>query len=222
MSGKAEWSGLTLIRDLNRVDYTDALIRQKQFTKHRTESSIDEVWLLEHDPVFSLGQNSKSEHLLAAGDIPVVQSDRGGQVTYHGPGQLVVYLLLDLKRKGLGIRQVVDGMESAVIELLMSYGLFAEAKRSAPGVYIEGAKICSLGLRVSRSCTYHGLSLNVKMDLEPYSRINPCGFPGLAMVDLYGLGTKVVMTKIKQDLVRLLLEQFGYHPQTPTGWTHGF
>lgn len=213
---------MVVIRDLNRVDYSDTLVRQKSFTRQRTETSIDEVWLLEHDPVFSLGQNSKSEHVLAAGDIPLIQSDRGGQVTYHGPGQLVVYLLLDLKRKGLGIRQVVDGMESAVIELLGSYGLFAEARRSAPGVYIDGAKICSLGLRVSRGCTYHGLSLNVKMDLEPYSRINPCGFPGLKMVDLYGLGTEVVMTELKQDLVMLLLQQFGYQHQTPAGWFHGF
>jgi lipoyl(octanoyl) transferase len=222
MSGEVARSDLAVIRDLNRVDYSETLVRQKNYTRQRTETSIDEVWLLEHDPVFSLGQNSKSEHVLAVGDIPLVQSDRGGQVTYHGPGQLVVYLLLDLKRKGLGIRQVIDGMELAVIELLASYGLSAKAKRSAPGVYINDAKICSLGLRVSRSCTYHGLSLNVKMDLEPYSRINPCGFPGLTMVDLCGLGTKVDMTEIKQDLVMLLLRRFGYQHQAPAGWFYGF
>jgi len=222
MSEKAGRSDLAVIRDLNRVDYSDTLVRQKNYTRQRTPTSIDEVWLLEHDPVFSLGQNSKPEHVLAVGDIPLIQSDRGGQVTYHGPGQLVVYLLLDLKRKGLGIRQVVDGMESAVIELLASYGLSAEAKRSAPGVYVDEAKICSLGLRVSRSCTYHGLSLNVKMDLEPYSRINPCGFPGLTMVDLHGLGTEIAMTEIKQGLIMLLLQRFDYQHQTSEDWLHGF
>ena len=134
MPGKAGRSDLAVIRDLNRVDYADTLVRQKNYTQRRIKTSMDEFWLLEHDPVFSLGQNSKSEHVLTVGDIPLIQSDSGGQVTYHGPGQLVVYLLLDLKRKGLGIRQVVDGMELAVIELLASYGLSAEAKRSAPGV----------------------------------------------------------------------------------------
>ena len=222
MPGKAGRSDLAVIRDLNRVDYADTLVRQKNYTQRRIKTSMDEFWLLEHDPVFSLGQNSKSEHVLTVGDIPLIQSDRGGQVTYHGPGQLVVYLLLDLKRKGLGIRQVVDGMELAVIELLASYGLSAEAKRSAPGGYVDDAKICSLGLRVSRSCTYHGLSLNVKMDLEPYSRINPCGFPGLTMVDLFALGAEVDMTEIKQELVMLLLQRFDYQYQTPAGWVHGF
>jgi lipoyl(octanoyl) transferase len=213
---------IVAIRDLNRLDYADTLMRQKNFTRTRTGSSVDELWMLEHEPVFSLGQNSKPQHILAPGDIPVVQSDRGGQVTYHGPGQLVVYLLFDLKRKGLGVRQVVDGIESAVIDLLGYYGLPAEAKKSAPGVYVAEAKVCSLGLRVSRGCAYHGLSLNVKMDLEPYSRINPCGFPGLAMEDLHGLGVEVSMADVKQELAQRLLQRFSYRHQTPEGWCHGF
>jgi len=222
MSVKTPLMETVVIRDLNCLDYADTLMRQKKFTRQRTESSVDELWMLEHDRVFSLGQNSRPQHILAPGDIPVVQSDRGGQVTYHGPGQLVVYLLFDLKRKALGVRQVVDGIESAVIDLLGSYGLPAEAKKSAPGVYVAGAKVCSLGLRISRSCAYHGLSLNVKMDLEPYSRINPCGFPGLAMQDLFGLGVEIAMADLKQDLAQRLLKQFAYRHKTPEDWYHGF
>ena len=143
------------------------------FTEQRDDSSNDELWLVEHPPVFTVGLNGKPEHLLAPGEIPVVHTDRGGQVTYHGPGQIVVYLLLDLKRRRLGVRQLVNIMEQAVIALLAQYGIAARSRRDAPGVYVDGAKIAALGLRVRHGCSYHGLSFNVEMDLTPFQRINP-------------------------------------------------
>jgi lipoyl(octanoyl) transferase len=154
------------------------------FTDRRNPATPDEIWLLEHPPVFTLGQAGRPEHLLDPGEIPVLQVDRGGQVTYHGPGQLVLYLLLDLRRRRLGVRQLVSLMEQAVVGLLGSYGIGASARRDAPGVYVEARKIASLGLRVRHGCSFHGLSLNVNMDLAPFQRINPCGYPGLEVTQL--------------------------------------
>lgn len=159
----------------------------RRFTDERSAESADEVWHLSHSPVFTLGQAGKPEHLLMPGSIPVVQTDRGGQVTYHGPGQLVLYLLFDLRRLKWGVRHMVDQIESSLIELLAAYGISAHAKKEAPGVYVGEAKIASLGLRIRKGCSYHGLSLNVAMDLEPYQRINVCGYPGLAVTQMADL-----------------------------------
>jgi len=158
------------------------------FTDSRTADTPDEIWLLEHEPVYTQGQAGKPEHLLHRTDIPVVQSDRGGQITYHGPGQLIAYLLLDVRRKGLGVRELVTALEQAVIRLLAGYGIAAVAKPDAPGVYVNGAKIASLGLRIRRGCSFHGLALNVDMDLSPFLHINPCGYAGLAMTQCRALG----------------------------------
>lgn len=174
--------------------------RMRDFTRERTASSADELWFLEHPPVFTLGQASKPEHLLAVGDIPVVQTNRGGQVTYHGPGQLVVYCLLDLTRRGYGIRTLVTRLENALIATLASFDIEARAKREAPGVYAGDKKIASLGLRVSAGRTYHGLALNVAMDLSPFSRINPCGFRGLEMTQVSELGGPASLNAVAERL----------------------
>lgn len=179
------------------------------FTESRTPDTPDEIWLLEHPPVFTQGMNGKPEHLLAPGDIPVIPVDRGGQVTYHGPGQLVVYLLLDLRRRGLGVRQVVSAMEQAVITLLHGYGIESKARRNAPGVYVNGQKVASLGLRVRRNGTYHGLSLNVDMELEPFGRINPCGYHGMAVTRLRDLGVSDSPADVAEKLLPLLCQQLG-------------
>lgn len=172
------------VRRLGTVDYGETWDAMREFTDSRDAASADEVWLLQHPSVFTQGQAGKAEHLLLPGDIPVVQSDRGGQVTYHGPGQLVVYLLLDIRRRRMGIRDLVDLIEQSIIALLAGYGVSAQSLRDAPGVYVGDAKIAALGLRVRRGCSYHGLSLNVDMDLEPFARINPCGYEGLAVTSL--------------------------------------
>lgn len=171
-----------VFRNLGLQDYTRVWQAMQQFTDQRNSESVDEIWLLEHSPVFTQGQAGKAEHLLFPGDIPVVQVDRGGQVTYHGPGQLVAYVLLDIKRRNLGVRQLVTMLEQILIQLLARYGILANARPDAPGVYVNGAKIASLGLRVRKGCTFHGLALNVNMDMEPFSRINPCGYAGMQMV----------------------------------------
>lgn len=177
-----------LIRRLGLQTYAPVWRDMQQFTEARNADTPDELWLLEHSPVFTVGLNGKAEHLLHPGNIDVIQVDRGGQVTYHGPGQVVLYLLLDLRRHGLGVRALVNLMEQAVIGLLADYGITAVARQDAPGVYVDGAKVASLGLRVRRGCSYHGLALNVDMDLEPFGRINPCGYPGLAVTQLRDLG----------------------------------
>ena len=176
----------------------------QDFTQSRDASTRDEIWLLEHPPVFTLGLAGKPEHVLNAGDIPVVQIDRGGQVTYHGPGQLVVYLLLDLRRRTLSVRELVRRMEAALISLLADYGIRAERKAGAPGVYVNGVKIAALGLRVRRGASYHGLALNVDMDLEPFSRINPCGYPGLAVTQTKDLGVRDSIQEVSDRLLRHL------------------
>ena len=178
----------------------------QDFTQSRDQATPDEIWLLEHPPVFTLGLAGKPEHVLDAGDIPVIPVDRGGQVTYHGPGQLVAYLLLDLKRRGYGVRELVRRMEEAVIGLLAEDGIAAERKSGAPGVYVDGAKIAALGLRVKRGCCYHGLALNVDMDLEPFSRINPCGYPGLAVTQTKDLGVRDSIQEVSDRLVKHLFE----------------
>jgi lipoyl(octanoyl) transferase len=160
----------------------------QRITDTRDADTPDEIWLLEHPPVFTLGLNGDPGHVLAAGDIPVVQIDRGGQVTYHGPGQLVVYPLIDIRRAGLGVRDLVTALERAVIDYCASLGITAECRKNAPGVYVEGRKIASVGLRIRRGASYHGLAFNVNMDLEPFQRINPCGYAGLQMTQLAALG----------------------------------
>jgi lipoyl(octanoyl) transferase len=177
-----------VIRRLGRVGYEPTWRAMQRFTAERDAATADEIWLLEHPPVFTLGANASRAHLLAPGDIPVVQIDRGGQVTYHGPGQLVVYPLIDLKRLGLSVRGFVTALERAVIGLAAGFGIAAEGRRGAPGVYVGGDKLASVGVRVQRQGSYHGLALNVGLDLEPFSRINPCGYQGLKMTQLSVLG----------------------------------
>lgn len=188
MTGEGSIGPALLVRRRGLSDYSAAWAEMRAFTDGRTQDTPDELWLLQHPPVFTLGQAGRAEHLLDPGEIPVIQTDRGGQVTYHGPGQLVAYLLVDLRRGGLGVKGLVHLLEGAVIGLLAGYGIEAEARADAPGVYVAGAKIASLGLRVRRGCSYHGLSLNVDMDLTPFLRINPCGHPGLAVTQLADLG----------------------------------
>lgn len=173
-----------VIRQLGCVAYEPTWHAMQHFTQTRDADTVDEIWLLEHPRVFTQGQAGKAEHVLAAGDIPVVQVDRGGQVTYHGPGQLVAYILVDVRRAGQGVRDLVTSIENSLIELLSQYGVSAQAKPDAPGVYVAGKKVASLGLRIRRGCSFHGLALNVDMDLQPFQRINPCGYAGMQMTQL--------------------------------------
>lgn len=198
------------LRQLGRVDYTRTLESMRAFTDARDETTPDEIWLLEHDPVLTLGQAGKREHVLSVGEVPLVQSDRGGQVTYHGPGQLVVYLMLDIRRLGIGVRDLVTGIETAVIELLADYGIEATARPEAPGVYVDGRKIAALGLRVRKGRSYHGLSLNVDMDLAPFTLINPCGYQGLEVTQLADLGVDEGLSTVGERLVNQLMRQFRY------------
>ena len=179
------------------------------FTDARTEDTPDQLWVVEHDPVFTLGQAGKPEHVLAAGDIPVVQVDRGGQVTYHGPGQIVVYPLLDLRRLGIGVREYVCRIEQAIIDTLDEWNITAQRQEGAPGVYVAGAKIAALGIRVRRGCTFPGLSFNVAMDLEPFHRINPCGYAGLRVTTVLDLGGPSSMADVQAVLLTQLARQFG-------------
>ena len=173
-----------IVRDLGHVDYLPTIEAMKAFTQARGVETPDELWVLEHPPVFTQGIAGKEEHLLAPGEIEVIRTDRGGQVTYHGPGQIVVYVLCDIRRAKLGVRDLVTGLEHAIIAFLSEFGLVAEADPRAPGVYVSGEKIASLGLKISRGCSYHGLSLNVNPDLEHFGRINPCGYAGLRVTSL--------------------------------------
>ncbi len=181
-------SGAPRIRHLGQVDYETTWRRMQQFTDARSAQTPDDLWFLEHPRVFTLGLAGRREHLLAPGDIPVVHTDRGGQVTYHGPGQLVVYALIDLKRAALGVRDLVTGLEQSVIRYAAQLGITAAARREAPGVYVQDGKLASVGIRIRRGASYHGLALNVNMDLGPFGRINPCGHAGLAMTQLADLG----------------------------------
>jgi lipoyl(octanoyl) transferase len=199
-----------LVRQLGLRDYQDTWEQMQRFTNERSADTTDELWLLEHPPVFTLGQAGKHEHLLNPGDIPIVQADRGGQVTYHGPGQLIGYLLLDLRRAGLGIRQLVTLLEQSIITLLEDYSIPSEARRDAPGVYVHGRKIAALGLRVRRGCSFHGLALNVDMDMEPFSRINPCGYEGLQVAQIRDLGGPIALDHIGIDLAKHIGRQLNY------------
>jgi lipoyl(octanoyl) transferase len=206
-----------VVRYLGQVDYLPTLKAMRDFTAARDVATADEIWLLEHPPVFTQGQAGKPEHVLAAGDIPVVQVERGGQVTYHGPGQLVVYLMLDIRRLDLGVRELVSTMERSLVGLLASYGIVAAPRADAPGVYVGSSKIASLGLRIRRGCSFHGLALNVDMDMQPFQRINPCGYAGLAMTQLRDHMTGApVMLEVGQRLEQILLQELGY-AQTPAG-----
>lgn len=197
-------------RRLGRRDYESVFNAMRAFTESRDATTPDELWWVEHPPVFTLGVAGKMEHLLAPGAIPVIRSDRGGQVTYHGPGQLVVYCLLDVRRLGLSVRALVTTLERAVIELLAGHGLAAHARSHAPGVYVEDAKIASLGLRIRQGRSYHGLSLNVDLDLEPFTRINPCGYPGLRVTQLRDLGVELTPAAAAGELLPLLGRHWGY------------
>jgi lipoyl(octanoyl) transferase len=177
-----------VVRHLGRVDYASTWHAMQRFTAERDAGCADEIWFLEHDPIFTLGMNARRAHLIAPGEIPVLQIDRGGQVTYHGPGQLVVYPLVDLKRAALSVRDLVSALEGAVINYAAQLGIRAHRRDSAPGVYVDERKLASLGIRIRRGSSYHGLALNVDMDLEPFDRIDPCGYPGLKMTQLADLG----------------------------------
>ncbi|MGA0734137.1 MAG: lipoyl(octanoyl) transferase LipB [Steroidobacteraceae bacterium] len=190
-----------IVRHLGRVPYLSTWQAMQRFTDERTSKTPDEIWVLEHDPVFTLGMNADPVHVLAAGDIPVIKVDRGGQVTYHGPGQLVVYPLIDLRRAALGVRDIVTALEQAVILCMARYGISATTRPKAPGVYVDGAKIASLGIRVRRGASYHGLALNVSMNLEPFERINPCGYEGLTMTQLSALGGPSDLLCVAADLL---------------------
>lgn len=195
------------VRQLGLRDYQSVWQEMQQFTDARGPDTRDEVWLLEHPPVFTLGLNGKPEHILDAGDIPVVKCDRGGQVTYHGPGQLIVYLLLDLRRRELGVKTLVNKIEQAIIDLLQAQNINGQRREAAPGIYVNDAKIAALGLRVRRGCCYHGLSLNVDMDLQPFSRINPCGFEGLATDQLANHTATAELHTTGIDLIHQLKRQ---------------
>ena len=199
-----------IVKKLGRQDYEPVWKAMHKFTDERTEEDADQVWLVEHNPVFTQGQAGKAEHVLNAGDIPVIQSDRGGQVTYHGPGQLVAYFLINIRRKKFGVRDLVTHIENLVINTLKAYNIDSAARPDAPGVYVDGKKICSLGLRIRRGCSFHGLALNVDMDLSPFQRINPCGYQGMEMAQVSQLGGPSELENVEQQLIQELVELLGY------------
>ena len=196
-------------RDLGLCAYEPVWRDMQQFTDTRDDAVADEIWFCEHEPVFTLGINAAEEHLLAPGDIPVVQIDRGGQVTYHGPGILMIYPLIDLRRANIGVRDLVTALELSVVDLAAEYGVEAAADPKAPGVYVAGTKLASIGLRIRRSCSFHGMALNVDADLEPFSRINPCGFRDLEMTDLKRLGGDSDVAVVREKLLPHLLGHLG-------------
>ncbi|MDP2788122.1 MAG: lipoyl(octanoyl) transferase LipB [Pseudomonadota bacterium] len=198
---------MPIVKRLGLVEYEPTWRAMQDFTAARTSDTPDEIWLLQHPPVFTLGMAGKREHLLADIGIPVVAIDRGGQITYHGPGQIVIYLLLDLRRRGYGIKELVRRMEQAIIDVLAAYGIAAERLAGAPGVYVAGAKIAALGLRVKNGCTYHGLCLNVDMDLTPFQAINPCGYAGMAVTQISDLNTQPSPQQAGEALLARLLRQ---------------
>lgn len=203
-----------VIRQLGLVDYEPTWRSMQRFTDERTPTTPDEIWLLEHPPIFTLGMNANPAHVLAPGSIPVVRIDRGGQVTYHGPGQLVVYALIDLRRAALGVRDLVTALERSVIDLAEEFGILAECRRGAPGIYVAGRKLGSVGIRVRRGASYHGLALNVNLDLEPFQRIDPCGYRGLEMTQLSLLHGPESVPAAARSLLPHLLNRLGLN-----GWS---
>ena len=208
-----------IVRDIGLQDYAHVWQAMKTFTDSRTPETCDEIWLLEHHPVFTLGQNGKPEHVLNAQNIPLLQVDRGGQVTYHGPGQLVVYFMLDLRRKNVGVRQLVTAIEQGVVASLAEYDIQAAPKAEAPGVYVDGAKIASIGLRIRRGYSYHGLAFNVDMDLTPFTQINPCGYKDLTMVQCRDLGGPENLSAAKVHFIKHFTQLLGYNPTTTLATT---
>jgi len=204
------------IRNLGLTDYEPVWRDMQAFTDRRDADTPDEIWFTEHQPVFTLGVNANRAHLLAPGDIPVVQIDRGGQVTYHGPGQLMIYPLLDLRRAGIGVRLLVTALEQSAVALAREFGIAAASRCDAPGVYADGVKFASVGLRIRRGASFHGMALNVSMDLEPFGRINPCGFTDLAVTDLATLGADTDLADARERLARAFLEQLGLEDRAVT------
>lgn len=198
-----------IVRQLNRQDYEPVWQAMQHYTDTRDENAADEIWLVEHNPVFTQGQAGKEEHLLMTGDIPVVKVDRGGQVTYHGPGQQVLYVLFNLRRLKIGVRELVTWLEETVIDTLNDFGIKAYAKADAPGVYVDEKKIASLGLRVRRGCSFHGLALNIDMDMEPFLRINPCGYAGMEMLQTKQINGPQTLEEASTGLVKHLVKKLG-------------
>jgi len=201
------------VRRLGPADYEPVWRAMQVFTDQRDDATADELWVVEHPPVFTQGQAGRPEHILAPGDIPIIQVDRGGQVTYHGPGQVVVYPLIDVKRLGMGVRELVSGIEQVIIDVLNGYGVEAELVEGAPGVYVNGVKIASLGLRIRKGRSFHGLAFNVDMDLEPFQRINPCGFADLKVTHLSAFTDSPAMREVEDRLVSGLSKVLGYNEQ---------
>lgn len=210
MRDLATAAGRLRVRQLGVVPYIPAWQAMQRFTQERNAETPDEIWLLEHPPVFTQGQAGKAEHILQPGGIPVVQVDRGGQVTYHGPGQLMAYLLVDIARKKTGVRDLVSAIENALVDALAGWGIVAAPRPDAPGVYVEGCKIASLGLRIRRGCSFHGLALNVAMDMAPFSRINPCGYAGLAMVQVSDYTPGVSVETASRQVLAALRRHLDY------------
>lgn len=207
-----------IVRQLGVQPYTPVSLAMHHFTDQRNTRTDDELWLVQHHPVFTQGQAGKAEHLLMPGDIPVIQSDRGGQVTYHGLGQQVMYILIDLKRRRLGVRELVTTMENSVVQTLAHFGITAYARADAPGVYVDGRKICSLGLRIRKGCSFHGLALNIAMDLSPFLRINPCGYAGLEMTQVSDLSPGAAPDDVSPVLVDAFLQPLHYAERETVNW----
>ncbi|MBG6247477.1 MAG: lipoyl(octanoyl) transferase LipB [Candidatus Symbiopectobacterium sp. PLON1] len=213
-----------IVRQLGVQPYEPVSLAMHQLTDLRDTQSADELWLVQHLPVFTQGQAGKAEHLPTTGDIPVIQSDRGGQVTYHGPGQQVMYVLVDLKRRKVGVRELVTAIENTVVYTLAQFGITAHARADAPGVYVQESKICSLGLRIRKGCSLHGLALNINMDLTPFLRINPCGYAGMVMTQVSQHVPGVEVADVAQLLVATFMQRLGYTQQAPLVWdwaSHG-
>jgi len=198
------------IRNLGQLEYEIVFERMREFTRLRTSTTVDEFWCVQHPAVFTLGANGDPQHILHPTEIPIIQSDRGGQVTYHGPGQIIIYMLIDLKKRSMGIKRLVELIEKSVVALLESYSIDSQARADAHGVYVEGAKIASLGLRVHSGCCYHGVALNVDMDVSPFSLINPCGFPGLKVTQLKDYGVTESSQEISKKFMHTLCEFLEY------------
>lgn len=212
-----------IIRQLGRQPYQPVWAAMQAFTDERSSDTPDELWVLEHDPVFTQGQAGKEEHILAPGDIPVVKVDRGGQVTYHGPGQLVVYFLLDIRRRKMGVRQLVNQIEDTIVDLMAKYQVTAAARPDAPGVYVDDTKLCSLGLRIRKGCSFHGLALNVNMDLSPFQRINPCGYAGMQMVQTASLNGPQTVAEAAPLVTDIFARRLGYqHIHEQTGFAKDY